>query len=230
MEFKPVMLRPLLLLIAFLSPSLIFSQQKEDPAKMIREVINVEVERAKFAPPPPPPTQTTTTDKKGKKKKVEEPPPPPEEAAPDTANPFMPAPISEVTKRAQAWYKSEHKKFKKSNGANSGNNVTCTVTFPFKQKILNPENAVDGKILMDVVIEAKEGKFRYTVKNIRHVADKAGMSGGDIYLQVPECGSMKVNDRTWKHIRSDAFADVQVLTEDLKQKMRFGEEPAKDEW
>lgn len=223
--------RYFLLLLAFLLPSLIFSQQKEDPTKMIREVIGVEVEKSKFAPPPSSaPHHTVTETKKGKKKTVVEEPPPPTEAAPDTGNPYMPAPIAEVVKRAQNWYKSENKKFVKSNGANSGNNVTCTVTFPFKQKQLNPENDVDGKISMDVIIEAKEGKFRYTVKNIKHKADRAGMSGGDIYSEVPECGSMKINDRTWKHVRSDAFADIQVLVEDLKKKMKEGVTEEKDEW
>jgi hypothetical protein len=223
------MSRLFLLFIALLFPLVHFSQQKEDPNKMFRAVVNVQVEKAKFAPPPPV-TQPVVTDKKGKKKPVVVEEPPAEEAVADTSDPLMPAPVSEVVKRAQNWYKTENKKFVKSNGANSGNNVTCTAAFPFKQKILNPENDVDGKILMDVIIEAKEGKYRYTIKNIRHKADKAGMSGGDVYLQVPECGSMKLNDRTWKHIRSDAFAHVQVLVDDLKESMIKGETPEKDEW
>ena len=215
----------LLALLLFVSPFIIRAQEEEEEnPKMVREVVEVMVDRAKFAPPPPPEEPA----KKGKKKKVEE--PVYDEFAADTADPAMPAPVGEIMKRAQLWGKAKAPKYKKTNVANSGSTLTAKAVFPFKQKMLNPENPVDGEIQMDVIIEAKEGKYRYTVKNIKHKASKPGMSGGDINLQVPECGSMKITDQTWRQIKSAAFANIKTLTDDLKAKMQEDGEEKKDDW
>ncbi|MBA3665579.1 MAG: hypothetical protein H0W61_15435 [Bacteroidetes bacterium] len=213
-------------LALILLPSVVSAQEKEDVSKMFRDVVTVEVERAKYAPAIPPPPKEEVKGKKGKKHHEV----PVEEPAADTLGPTMPAPSSELTKRAQSWYTQKAVKYTKANGANSGKNVTCNVTFPFKQKMLNPENAVDGKITMDVLIEAKEGKYRYTIKNIRHIASKPDMSGGDVYAKVPEAGSMSITDLTWKHIRSEAFADAKVVIDDIKAKMTNEVQNDKDEW
>ena len=222
----------ILLLLFFVSQVIVFGQEKEDESKMIREIVKLEVDKTKFAPPKP--VAEPVVEAKGKKgkKKVEEPPPPPlEEGAPDTTNPFIPAPQAEVLKRAQNWYTLKNDKIKKSNGTNSGKSVSCKLTFPFKQKILNPQSDVDGFISMDLTIDAKEGKYRYTIKNMRHKAINDGMSGGDIYLKVPECGSMFVTDKTWKLIRSEAFGDAQIVIEDLKTMMnREVADSKKDDW
>jgi len=218
----------LILIVLLAAPRFVFSQEKEDPSKMFRDVVALEVDRSKFAPKAPPTSPPVEeTHKKGKKKKHVE---VPVEPAPDTLSPMMPAPSGEIVKRAQNWYSLKTTKFTKSNGANSGKTVSCLVTFPFKQKVLNPENDVDGKITMEVLIEAKEGKYRYTVKNLKHKANKQGMSGGDVYAIVPECGSMVMNDRTWKHIKSEAIAGAQLVIEDLKEKMKEEVASDKDEW
>lgn len=203
-----------------------FSQEKEDITKMFRDVVNVQVDRAKYAPSVP--VTPVVHDTKGKKnhKKVEA----PSEPVADTLSPLIPAPSGEIVKRAQNWYNVKTTKYTKAGGSTVGNMLTCNVTFPFKQKMLNPENAVDGKITMDVVVEAKEGKYRYTIKNIKHVASKPDMSGGDIYLSVPEAGSMSITDNTWKHIRSEAFTDAKFIIDDMKAKMTEEVKSGKDEW
>ncbi|MCE3259919.1 MAG: hypothetical protein K0S12_1560 [Bacteroidetes bacterium] len=224
------MIKRILTFVSFFAlPFAALSQgEKEDPAKMFRDVVTVQVDRAKYAPATPPTPTVAATDAKGKKKKhVEEPPP---EPAPDTLSPMIPAPPAEIVKRAQNWYMDKHPKYTKSSGANSGKTVSCVVTFPYKQKLLNPENDVDGKFTMDVIIEAKEGKYRYTVKNIKHIANKQGMSGGDIYAKIPEAGSMAVTDRTWKHIKSEAFACAKIVIEDFKAKIAEEVPDNKDEW
>lgn len=227
------MIKKLLILFFFVSQFAGVAQEaKEDESKFIREIVKLEVDKNKFAPPAPTVT-APVADTKGKKgkKKVEPPPPPPvEEGSVDTTNPFIPAPQAEVLKRAQNWYTIKPQKFTKSNGTNSGKSVSCQLTFPFKQKILNPENEVDGSITMDLVIEAKEGKYRYTIKNIKHKASKTGMSCGDIYAVVPECGSMKVSDRTWKSIKKEALINASVVAEDLKAIMIKEVDSKKDDW
>ena len=226
------MKKTVFVLVLVLSSLTILAQTKEDETKLIREVVKLEVDKAKFAPPKPAaePVAVDTKGKKGKKQ-VEPPPPPPgEPGEPDTTNPFIPAPQAEVLKRAQNWYTLKNDKIKKANGTNSGTKVSCNLTFPFKQKILNPENEVDGTISMDLIIEAKEGKYRYTIKNIKHQASKSGMSCGDVYAVVPECGSMRVSDKTWKLIKKEAFTNAQIVAEDLKEKMKHDVESKKDEW
>jgi hypothetical protein len=221
------------LLLVLISATLAsVGQEKDDESKMIREVVKLDVDKNKYGPPKTVAQPVVETKGKKGKKKVEEPPPPPpvEEGTIDTTNPFIPAPQAEVLKRAQHWYTLKHPKIKKSNGTNSGQTVSCNVSFPYKQKILNPENDVDGTITMDLVIEAKEGKYRYTIKNIRHKANKSSMSCGDIYAVVPECGSMKVSDKTWKLIKKEAFANAQIVVEDLKEKMNQEVEGKKDDW
>lgn len=200
------------------------SQEKEDETKMFRDIVGIQVDKSQFAIPPPTPDQQS--GKKGKKSTVTQDPPPV-----DTTSPMIPAPISEIVLRSQNWGKAKTANYSKSNCGVTGSAVNCVISFIYKQKKLNPENEVDGQITMDVIIEAKEGKYRYTVKNIRHKSDNDGMSGGDIYSQIPECGSMKINDLTWKHIKSAAFADAQMVIDDLKEKMKeSGNQPKKDDW
>jgi|GEM_PF-825064 hypothetical protein len=206
------------------------SDKKEDESKMIREVINVQVDKAKFATPAAStPPATETTGKNGKKKTAEA---PPAEVAPDTSSPVIPAPVSELVKRAQNWSNdTKSTKYTKSN-CTSGSSIVCQVSFPYKVKELNPTDKVEGEITMTVTIDAKEGKYRYTINNLKHKANIADGSGGDIYGAVPECGSMKLSDLSWKHIKSAAFADAKLVTDDLKDKMAqlSGDAPKKDDW
>lgn len=217
----------LLVIALILTPSFFFAQGDEDESKMIREVITVMVDRAKYVPAPAPTNTTTTTNKKGKKTKTvtEEPP--------ANQDPTMPAPPAELVKRANNWYNSKHKKYTKDAGTNAGTTVSCKAILPYKPKELNPTHPVEGNIVMDVVIEAKEGKFRYTIKNIRHESKKQGYSGGDVFSTVPECGSMKISELTWKQIKSAALANAKIVAEDLKLKMQQDSDShsaKKDEW
>ncbi len=215
-----------------LSVSLAFSQDKtEDVSKMVREVINVDVDKSLFKTTAPTPAPTpATTDKKGKK--AADTPPPTDTPADTGAVTTMPCPAAELAKRAQIWMGEKPTKYTKSNCANNGKGVTCQVSFPYKIKELNPTDKVEGEITMAVTIEAKEGKYRYTINNIKHKATVAESSGGDVYGVVPECGSMKLTDLSWKHIKSAAFADAKIVADDLKATMaKFsGDAPKKDDW
>jgi hypothetical protein len=216
------------------SVNLAFSQdkqEKEDVSKMVREVINVDVVKALFKTTPPPTPTVAAVDKKGKKQTAVDPPPTDTPPA-DTGASTMPAPAAELAKRAQIWMADKPTKYTKSNCANSGKGVTCQISFSYKVKELNPSDKVEGEITMTVTIEAKEGKYRYTIHNIKHKATVGECSGGDIYAVVPECGSMKLTDLSWKHIKSGAFADAKMVADDLKALMaKFsGDAPKKDDW
>ena len=222
------MTKKLLIAISlFFSGLTVYSQEvpieEEDPEKIVREVVKLEVDRAKFAPKP---VAVAATGKKGKKKVVVEEP----VAVPDTGNPLMPAPIAEVLKRSQHWYKLKNKVFHKAHGTNSGNSVSCNVSFPYKEKVFNPQYNLDGKITMDILIEAKDGKYRYTIKNIKHMADKSENSGEDIFLLIPKCGSGRVEAKQWVKIKAEALADASKLADDLKAMMKKDLDTKKDDW
>lgn len=199
-------------------------EEEPDPEKIVREVVKLEVDRAKFAPKPA--AVAPTGGKKGKKKVVVEEP----VVVPDTGNPLMPAPIAEVLKRSQHWYKLKNKKFVKSHGTNSGNSVSCNVSVPYKEKVFNTLYSLDGNITMDIVIEAKEGKYRYTIKNIKHVATKTENSGDDVFSLVPKCGSGKIEAKQWVKIKAEALADAQLVADDLKIQMKKDLDTKKDDW
>lgn len=200
-------------------------EEEEDATKMIREVINIEVEKPKYVPPPPP---AETPGKKGKKKHEE---PVVEEAPADTGSGMMPAPAAEIAKRATNWTNAKTKKYTKTNVANSGSTISCTAVFPYKPKELNPVNDVEGEISMEVLIECKEGKYRYTIHKMMHKAKKGVSSGGDVFNEVPACGSMSLNSIAWKQIKSAALTDANLVAQELKAKMaQPGEQPKKSDW
>ena len=228
--FKKIILSVLL----STSSLIIFSQNdQEDESKMLREVINVQVERAKFSSPPAaaPAPPVNLAGKNGKKKN-DPPPPAPADLTPDTSSPLIPAPVSEIDKRAQNWSVDKPLKYTKSNCSNNGTSVVCQISFPYKVKELNPSDLVEGEITMNVSIEAKEGKYRYTITKIKHKASAVGVSGGDVYAPVPECGSLKLTDLSWKHIKSAALIDAQLIADELKARMArpSGDSIQKDEW
>jgi hypothetical protein len=143
-----------------------------------------------------------------------------------------PMPVAEILKRAVNFVKIENAKYTKGNGVTTGSKAECVATFVYKPKELNPQADVQGTFTMHLSIDAKEGKYRYTISKITHNAKNAEYSGGDIYSEVPKCGSMKLPGEMWKHMRSEALKDSGILASDLKAAMqKSSSEPQdKDEW
>ena len=151
--------------------------------------------------------------------------PPPVASLPDgsvaPADTGAPKPLvqSEIIKRAVNYIKIETKKYTKKNGVNSGSKAECVVSFNYKPKELNPQAEVEGTFSMHVSIEAKEGKYRYTISKMSHNANKADYSGGDLNSEVPACGSMKVSPELWKKMRGESLKHVAVVVADIKDAM-----------
>ena len=140
---------------------------------------------------------------------------------------------SEILKRAVNFVKAESTKYTKGNGVTTGTKAECIVTFNYKPKELNPVADVQGTITMHVSIDAKEGKYRYTISKLNHNAKNAENTGGDVYNEVPKCGSMKLPPELWKRIRSEAFKQSGIIANDIKEAMkRSSSAPATnaDEW
>jgi len=139
---------------------------------------------------------------------------------------------SEILKRAVNFVKMESTKYTKGNGVTTGTKAECIVTFNYKPKELNPVADVQGTITMHVSIDAKEGKYRYTISKINHNAKNAEYTGGDVYNEVPKCGSMKLPPELWKRIRSEAFKQSTQLANDIKDAMKISSTTPvnADEW
>ena len=222
---KNILFTPLIFI--FVLCHLSSMSQEEDKSKMLREVITLEVERpAKQSVPAG--TETQTENKKGKNKVVEE---PVVEEAVDTLSPMIPAPVSELKKRAEAWYNHKNPKFTKSSGGVGANTVNCSVSFYFKPKELNPKYDTEGEITMNVNIDWKEGRYRYTINKIEHKAKRGVSTGGDVFEKVSACGSMKLDDIVWKQIKSVALENAKTVANDIKSIMAkpFNAEN-KDDW
>jgi len=95
------------------------------------------------------------------------------------------------------------------------------VTFNYKPKELNPTVDVQGTITMYVSIDAKEGKYRYTVSKITHNARNLQYSGGEVYNEIPNCGSFVLPTDLWKRIKGEAYKQSALLINDLKEAMKI---------
>ena len=159
-------------------------------------------------------------------------PPNADGSIPADTNPPKGMAVSEILKRAVNFVKIESKKYTKGNGVTTGSKAECLVSFPYKPKELNPTADVQGTISMHVSIDAKEGKYRYTISKISHNAKIADYSGGDVYSEVPKCGSMKMPPDIWKRIRSEAFKQSAIVVADLKAAMLISSSTPvnSDEW
>lgn len=212
------------LLLSFSFPAGLSAQEEEDEKKMLREVIDIQVDR------PPTPVAPVVEDhgKKGKKKKHQD--PPPEEVAPVDSGGTIPAPVEELKKRGSFWMNKKDKNFTKADAIQNGNALECMVSFVYKPKELNPGAPVEGTIVMKVVIDMKVGKYRYTIKEIKHVSNRAEFSGGDVFENVPACGSMMLPDPQWKKIKSFAMQKANEVANNLKESMKNPVKEKKDDW
>lgn len=159
-------------------------------------------------------------------------PPNADGSIPVDTNPQKGMAAGEILKRAVNFVKIESAKYKKGNGVTTGSKAECVVTFPFKPKELNPVADVQGSITMHLSIDAKEGKYRYTITKLSHNAKIADYTGGDVYSEVPNCGSMKMPPDIWKRIRSEAFKQSALLANDVKEGMKIPSNTPvnSDEW
>jgi len=159
-------------------------------------------------------------------------PPNDDGSLPVDTNPAKGMAVTEILKRAVNFVKMESTKYTKGNGVTTGTKAECVVTINYRPKELNPVADVQGTITMHVSIDAKEGKYRYTISKLNHNAKNAEYSGGDIYSEVPKCGSMKLPPDLWKRIRSEALKQSGLVATDIKDAMKVSSsKPVNtDEW
>jgi hypothetical protein len=128
---------------------------------------------------------------------------------------------AEILKRAVNYVEIETPKYIKGNGVSTSSKAECLATFVYKAKELNPQADANGVFTMHISIDAKEGKYRYTISKINHVAKNPEFSGGDVYSEFPKCGSMKIPPELWKKLCSQALKHAAFLVSDLKEAMKI---------
>lgn len=139
-------------------------------------------------------------------------------------------PAKELLGRATAWAQKKHPKFEKQNAVGGTTKVESDVEFKIKPKELNPSHDFSGKIIMHVKIEVKDGKYKYTINKVRHIADNGKNSGGDITKDIAECGSMFLPEMTWKKIKGEAIRDANIVAEDIKDAMSTPVKTISEDW
>lgn len=139
-------------------------------------------------------------------------------------------PAKDLLARATTWAKKKHPKYEKINAVGGTTKVELDVDFYIKPKELNPPHDYTGKILMHIKIEIKDGKYKYTINQVKHIADNGKNSGGDITKDIPECGTMFLPDMTWKKIKGEAVKDVYIVIEDIKDAMSTPVKVVSEDW
>ncbi len=139
-------------------------------------------------------------------------------------------PAKELLNRATVWAQKKHSKYDKVNAVGGTTKIELDAEFKIKPKELNPPYDFTGIIVMHVKIEVKDGKYRYTINKVKHIADNGKNSGGDITKEIAECGSMFLPEMTWKKIKGEAIRDANLLAEDLKDAMSTPYKAVSDEW
>jgi hypothetical protein len=192
----------------FLSATLIKAQEPKKEEKKIQEVVFIDAEPKTMVANPDGSFPPGDTGKAG------------------------PMNSAEILKRAVNYVKIETPKYTKGSGVTTGSKAECLATFVYKSKELNPQADADGTFTMHISIDAKDGKYRYTISKINHVAKNPEYTGGDVYSDVPKCGSMKISPELWKKLRSQAFKNATLLTNDLKEAMKISSNVVVngDEW
>jgi hypothetical protein len=139
-------------------------------------------------------------------------------------------PVSELLKRAVNFVKIQSKLYTKTNGITVGNKAECQINFLIKPKELNPESDYTGKIAMKVVVECKDGKYRYIINQIKHIATNPRISAGALENIVPDCGSMAMSLIIWKKIKGEALTKASLVTKNIKEIMLKNSNVAVEEW
>jgi len=139
-------------------------------------------------------------------------------------------PSSEFLKRAVNWVQTDNPRYVKTSGVTTGNKVECKIVFKVRPKELNPQPDYTGTITMHVSIECKDNKYRYIINKVKHTSTSGKASGGDITNPVPDCGSMVMNDLTWKKLRGEAIKYANSIASEIKSEMFKPSSTKKDDW
>jgi hypothetical protein len=137
---------------------------------------------------------------------------------------------SEYFKRANNFLKAEKKDYEVKPGTASGSKIEFSAIFLVKPKELNPEVDYNGKVTMNVLIECKDNRYKYSIYDIKHISKTGKATGGSIDNIVPECGGMIMGEVPWKKLRGEALKLAGKVAKDIKDGMAIDSGSSQEEW
>jgi len=122
---------------------------------------------------------------------------------------------------AKAWFKSYYQSPRviKAEDAMEG---TISAKSMFKIKSEPGGEKQGGVINYTLNFKIKEGKYKYTITNLRHSdqTEKIG-SGGKLERKEPLCGYKVMKEEQWAGIKKQAKEEVEKLIEAFKKGMEY---------
>lgn len=132
--------------------------------------------------------------------------------------------------RAVAWAMTNKYKITKMDKTNSvlGCVGSIKVTYPGPRVGMNDT----GFLVFDIIVDGKDGRYKYTYTNFRHEGHKGKGNGGALELPKAECGKYVLPDHGWAKIKKDAPKLIQDVITDMKVSIEPQSTPApkKEDW
>ncbi len=74
----------------------------------------------------------------------------------------------------------------------------------------------NGQVKFDIIIQFKDGKYKYNFTNFIHEGLKGKSNGGALELVEAECGRAQIANGSWNKIKSDTFVELEKIIPELK--------------
>ena len=88
-----------------------------------------------------------------------------------------------------------------------------------------------GAINYNIVVAAKEGKYKYSISGFYHESNRSTFgSGGPLTKESPECGEEEMSLETWNVIKKQCVENTAKLIEDLKKSMAESGSNSDGDW
>ena len=122
---------------------------------------------------------------------------------------------------AKSWI-SKYNKSPRAIQAEDAMEGTLSVKSMFKIMSEPGGDKPGGVINYTLDLKIKEGRYRYTISNLRHT-DKTEQigSGGKLERSEPHCGYKEMKEEQWQGIKSQAKTEVDKLIESFKKGMTY---------
>ena len=90
-----------------------------------------------------------------------------------------------------------------------------------------------GAVLYDIKFEAKEGRYKYTITNPYHEAQRSKLgAGGALENKEPDCGVLNMQQKYWDEIKMTAHENFTAMINSLKASMTqtISNAKGKEDW
>lgn len=134
---------------------------------------------------------------------------------------------AKLSSKAKQWAESRKYVIKSSSSESMKAVGTINVSYP---SVVKGKMEV-GQVQFDILIQFKDGKYKYDFTNFVHVGLKGKSNGGPLELADAECGRAQIASGSWGKIKTDTYTEVQNLIPELKNNLtEIKAAETKDNW